>query len=481
MKARIFLLITSCTLCLTLSGCAIYGPHWTTANYFECYSTAANCLDKKTVPHTPTGTPAKFILGIIEFDQFGNLLLPEKTQDLLHRIDKISTTEEIITVVFVHGWKNSAANVPGGDLQEFLQTLQNLAFYEENLNPTRPRKVIGVYLGWRGASLTIPVFENLTFWERKNTAQAVGDGAVAEILIRLNSIRERNIAQKMLSAPNDPKTRLIIIGHSFGGAIVHTALSQVVTERLIASEPCKAYSGLGDLTVLINPAFEAMQFSTIHKLAQSRNTNCTTESLKPETQIPENQYPSYVVLTSKDDKATGFFFPIGRFFSTIFERYSANGEEQRITDLTAVGHYENYTTHTLEVVEEELLKPASLCPGYIKPSKTKVTLADEHYYPTPASQWRNGANPIIFSNNDTSFTRPILKLYNRLPQARNPVLNISSDNNVITGHSDIYSCYAIFFLGELIRMTLENDNAADIRILEKNLDILTNKHQYLKD
>src|SRR5216683_706557 len=45
-------------------------------------------------------------------------------------------------------------------------------------------------IGWRGKSLIIPLLDQFTFWERKNTAERVAQGSVQELLRRLDLLRD---------------------------------------------------------------------------------------------------------------------------------------------------------------------------------------------------------------------------------------------------------------------------------------------------
>ncbi len=62
------------------------------------------------------------------------------------------------------------------------------------------------------------------------------------------------------------KSRLVVVGHSMGRAIVYSAFSQIFIDRLISSAP--TINGFGDLVVLANPAMEAIQFSSLHEMVK---------------------------------------------------------------------------------------------------------------------------------------------------------------------------------------------------------------------
>ena len=92
--------------------------------------------------------------------------------------------------------------------------------------------------------------------------------------------------------------------------------------------------GVGDLVVLINPAFEAARYTPIHEMSSARADQAT------------QQPAALVVVTSESDSATRKFFRVGRKLSTLFKR-GLTKEEKKQTR-TAVGHYEPYRTHWME-------------------------------------------------------------------------------------------------------------------------------------
>ena len=87
------------------------------------------------------------------------------------------------------------------------------------------RKILGVYIGWRGDSISIPYINTTTFWDRKSVAQEVGLQGVTEVLVRLEQIVNVKIAQENIPRPQN--SRMVTIGHSVGGAVLFTALQSL--------------------------------------------------------------------------------------------------------------------------------------------------------------------------------------------------------------------------------------------------------------
>lgn len=291
---------------------------------------------------------ANFLLGFIEFDDQGQLWDRRQMWAVLDRLSTESAGKELLMVVFVHGWKHSAKPYDP-NIETFRSVLAELSRAEKQISDvTREpqRLVAGVYLGWRGASVTLPWVENASFWERKNTAQKVGKVGVVEVLDRIEQIRRTKDSIEGTAS----RTRLVVVGHSFGGALVHSALAAALESGFIHSTgpdgTISDVAGFGNLVVLINPAFEALMFAPLSDMSTERSTYFGA------------QLPVLAVLTSEADYATRYAFPAGRLFSTFFEkersisRYNAVTQSDEIVDeeeanRSAVGHFEPYRTHRL--------------------------------------------------------------------------------------------------------------------------------------
>lgn len=278
-----------------------------------------------------------FSLGFVEFDDQGDLWEPRQVDQLESMIrEEVEHPESpgALVVVFVHGWKHDATvcdeNV--ACFRELLKGLDNLERFQAFETGVEPRRVIGVYLGWRGKSVTPPVLKEFSFYARKATAHRVGEGRMVEVLTRLENLRDQSNAA-------GGRSRLVVVGHSFGGAATFSALSNIFEERLAKgpSEETSVIEGFGDLVVLVNPAFEAARYTSIHKQSIARGD------------FSENQPALLLVVTSESDSATKNAFPAGRTLATLFSR--TQSKEQKKTLRTAVGHYLPYRTHFIEEID----------------------------------------------------------------------------------------------------------------------------------
>jgi len=400
-----------------------------------------------------TANGNRYLLGFIEFDDQGQLWDRKQMSEVVGKLAGEAAAKELLIVVFVHGWKHSAA--PGdGNIQTFRKVLAQLSDSEvqiAKLTGTQPREVAGVYLGWRGGSVTVPLLENVTFWDRKNTAQKVGHGGVTEVLSRLELIKQ----DKESIEPGGSRTRLVVVGHSFGGAVVNTALAQILESRFVQTTgPAGVQSdvaGFADLVVLINPAFEAMQFSPLSDMATERGTYFAS------------QLPVVLEITSEADYATRYAFPAGRWFSTWFEktrerkRWNAVTRQQETIDeadanVSAVGHFEPYRTHRLYPLKgRERSQPKALS------ATDSVQL-----FIQSSADWAHDKPGSKIPIGDLMLERTATSA------GRNPYLLTYVDKELITDHNDIDDPRIIEFVKQLILISTQSpEQARAIRRLQQ--------------
>ncbi len=429
---------------LALSGCAAHKLYRT--DYTLCRSEDPVTQCKAHALQEYTGDRGAYLLGFIEFDDQGQLFDRRQMRAVLDKLYEDSASQDLIIVVFVHGWKHGAA--PGDDnVQTFRQALMELSAAESQLNRMRDdpqmrgRKIAGVYLGWRGASVTAPLLKELTFWDRKKTAHKVGQGGVTEVLNRLELVRK---TKDSLEPSGRSRTRLVVVGHSFGGAVVFTALSQILEGRFVHTRgPTGQVSdvdGFGSLIVLINPAFEALRFTPLSDMSTERGTYFPA------------QLPVLAILTSEADDATKRAFPFGRWFSTLFEKErvmvrhnGTTGEDESIDEgranVTAVGHFEPYRTHYLRAAEAE---------GEAVRQAPSARESVELFLETSRG-WENDTPGSTLSFGATRLERT------EDSAGRNPYLVARVDKRLIRDHNDIDEPGIIEFVKQLILITSQSE------------------------
>jgi hypothetical protein len=448
--ARLGLAMIAHAAYLILTGCTS-----NTAFHTHFAMTAANPPD----PSAVVESHPDYKLGFVEFDDQGwfynynqldfveNMIRMEAGLPLMRGASSrpVSyssiTPRGIILVAFVHGWKDNASSTGDcvGAVRGILDKLSKGEQARALLHPEHPaRRVVGVYVGWRGLSATVDPFEELSFWGRKDTAHRVGGyGGLSELLVGLESIQKDSDAALHTG---ELRSELIIIGHSFGGAAVYSALSQIITERFTQAlhnkEPLKP---LGDQVILLNPAFEAQRHYDLNQMARSIR------------QYPhQDQRPVLTIFTSKGDWATHYAFPVGQFFGTLL--FSNRSTEQYQANLDAVGWHDAFKTHELDFrpngsiptgdssagVDITTTKPTS---PELKPLQKSLTNIQSQ-----RSKWDpNRGVPQTYE-----FDQCVLKPLDGFKPG-DPFLVVSMDPRIMSGHTDITNPVLNHFLWEYIQ------------------------------
>ena len=425
---RVFVAFVAGFVVVGLAGCVGTGPYRAKAEKpkFDVESMSAVADD-----HVRAGefsaAPGEEGLSFVEFDEFGNFFSRKQLSDALGRAKTASQAGSTI-LVFVHGWHHDAR--PGDS---------NVRSFNELVSKVRKAsgsKALGIYVGWRGETIdsnyAIADVASmlLTFWGRKDAAHSVGyGGGVSELISELASIRAQN-----------PSSRLVIMGHSFGGVVLYSSVAQLLQQG-IASDSTTPFGGnseisqVADTVILLNPALEAMKLRPLYEMAQAR-------------EFAQKKAPRLVILTTTGDWATRYTFPVGRSISTIFDRHDLR--ESRSQNLTAIGHYVPYVTHQLTPDEcqpqtsvklAENLDMAELC---FQGADKRLLLkrcdvagdclkisGPSHFIPKRSA----GATGLI--------------------STRFPIMNIRTTNAVVEGHNGIWGESVQSFITQLTTVAIE--------------------------
>lgn len=391
----------------------------------------------------------------------------------LHQLLKENSEEKISVVVFVHGWKHNAS-ASDGNVKSFRLLLSDLNRVERQSACGREgikRRIIGVYVGWRGKTGNLGILENATFWNRKEAAQRVALGDVRMLFSDLREMQEKanakwnsevlNVAAKApkskpvaVVSPCAKRMKLSIAGHSFGGLIVYTSMAQSLVRDIVASkhdefEHINVNSGQrvqpllqrqGDLIVVINPAIEATRFHPLFRAVQEAN-------------LPRYHSPVFVSITSKTDTATRRAFPVGRWFSTFWDKYPANRrEEEKQANLYTFGHANDFVTHDLEVVARNTLPPDNQCNEWNKNKNFEEKLKLEY---ENLLKFRKSLNDNNASNASDRYFCGIepMKLTTRKESEKwvgnSAIWNVSADKLIIEDHNDFMNDQLLELLRQL--------------------------------
>ena len=293
----------------------------------------------------PVDTP--YTLRVVQFDDQGKYWDHAQQSEALRVVEAAAQRGGATVVVFIHGWHHDAS-ATDSNVAHFEAALRDLKAEIDQPIYRAARKalfgheesdVVGIYVGWRGRSL--PGFSDyLTFWDRKPAAERIGRGDIVELMSQLDHICRR-------STGNRKYTGLVTIAHSFGAQVAATAISSIIRQRFAIGKGTdgtynQPLSGFGDLVVLVNPAAEA---SVLEGLSEATR----------DARFSPAQAPVLLIVSSENDSATGWWFPLGRRLDVSDQVYRGDEYAQNIR---ALGWYPPQVTHCLA------LELGRACNGY---------------------------------------------------------------------------------------------------------------------
>ncbi len=383
--------------------------------------------------------PNRFSMNFVEIDEQGVLVDRKQAEDAIHTASAgLIGARPSYVVVFVHGWHHNAA-VDDANVRGFYNALNAISRWNPNID------VKGIYIGWRGDSLTVPGLRYATFWDRKNTSDEVGRGGLLEFLLRL----ERGVKPDPAS-----NNRLVLVGHSFGASVTFNSLAHVYMQRFLdgvfSTAQAPRFRGYGDLVVLINPAIEAMRYMPFQSAIEYYSSADSPVRLD----FSHEKRPYLVVLSSEADWATHYAFPFARFFSTALEAHdkvSANGQPDEkngysewVMDRDTVGNFERFQTH-------RMIEPDAAAP-HAAPQAQHAENADE---PTsdrcrmpPAADvkalLRNDHEPVVFADSRLVVTP------NPKAIQGSPYIVAAISKKIVGSHNDIGQTSLLCWVNQLI-------------------------------
>ncbi|MDB6173970.1 MAG: esterase [Chthoniobacteraceae bacterium] len=237
----------------------------------------------------------RYDLAFIEFGEEGSYFDPPQ---LTVANQLIRSRKKPLLFVYLHGWHHNA-NPKDRDLAHFNQALRMLA------GTMTERDVVGIYLGWRGEAIPIPVINSLlTYYTRKEAGERLA-----------NNYDCLNAIGSVVGTAHANHGRSIVVGHSFGGMVLERAIKSALTDP----SPFNGNVILNDsLVVMLNPATESI---LSRQIVDTFNQRIGFDSRRNEYVIraeagkaaPRHyarfDQPSVVSITSQNDKATGMLFP----------------------------------------------------------------------------------------------------------------------------------------------------------------------------
>src|SRR6266516_6547295 len=160
---------------LAVAGCAAQGPYRRGEQAIEQF-----VADPALCPELKAPSSLRIPVAYLEIDEQGAFQDRSQVERALALVGEGRKPKYV--VVFVHGWfHNAGADDP--NVQRFKCALNNLQSIDDNAG----EEVVGIYVGWRGESWSLPLVRYATFWDRKNTSDEVGRGS-------LEFFRSQNVA-----------------------------------------------------------------------------------------------------------------------------------------------------------------------------------------------------------------------------------------------------------------------------------------------
>ena len=389
-----------------------------------------------------------FEVGVLEITDDGLVNPAQKDQVFTMVKSNLDKPNEMLMVVFAHGWHHGP-HVCDRDLACFRRVMERLATSKELRH--RNAIVTGVYLGWRGESIRTKPWNNVSFWSRKNTAQHVGRTGAKEILLELDAMY--HAAKK-----GGKNATMVTVGHSFGGALVFSAMKGLATGdaagiipgtdlqqtyRVVRAEGNRVDASktgvkatrarLGDLVVLVNPAIEADQYKPFHADLPKSDSGKYHPPPDKDKPYDKSQLPVLLAIASTADKAVGMAFPAGRWLMALRDIDIAFDPSKR----AGMGHYEPHITHKLTYPEKEFAETPRQC-GCPKNFDSPVNISHKplNLHTTEVQDF--GDLEFVPQHPDTW-------------DVHSPYLVVQTNAGVMSEHSDIYNPVFVEFLTKFIR------------------------------
>lgn len=286
-------------------------------------------------PNNSVVTKEDYRIAFIEFGEQGSYQDPTQLQNALALI---RDTPKPLVITYVHGWQNNAES---GDVKNFESLLARLnrapAIRDVGFH------LVGVYLGWRGKFTPVPVLKELSFWNRKKTAERLASNY--DCYDAIASISEE--ARKNHTAGGQ---YTVLLGHSFGGLIVERSVAHAINAEIHGHVGADR-SLPADLIIVVNPASDSILARQMIAALYSRRT--------------EGTRPFFVSITSTGDSATGLAFPLGTGLAATtkaFNRVSAPGpsktmQSERKFYTSTPGHNEMLINHVTLNLHKSITSP----------------------------------------------------------------------------------------------------------------------------
>ena len=386
-----------------------------------------------------------YTLAFVEFDDQGEMWDPAQLSRAVQVIEQGNQNENgCIVVTYIHGWQHNASpkneQKESGNVNDFKAFLSLISQAVRAQGGGNEKPVVGIYIGWRGKSGSIPGLNALTFYERSGAARRIAGTSSTEAIYRITS-----------SAKAHPRSRVLLMGHSFGGQILERAVTQALVGELSDTTGNLEDRLAADLVVLINPASKSIQAKQFVEMLDRSHV----ELYRTDSEGKRYKVPLIISITSSADLATRWAFPAGTWVSALgknFHRYPDDAcmqfHRQRSFYVRTPGHNQALISH--EVTAKPLAEGeqpgdlGDLRQRFIQSESDPVT--GQHVVSFNGSQHKFTIRSLSGATNDT------------------PYWIMEVPKQLIPGHSGFFTEDTLRLIGTIILMTgtLETDSMTEV-------------------
>ena len=387
------------------------------------------CVSAKMYRPDSVEEQEDYTLTFIEFDDQGEPWAPAQLERTIQVIDEANSDgKRAVVLLFVHGWQNDASeredrkddnNVEG--FQRLLNTTRQLI--ERGNESPEDIALIGVYLSWRGRSTDIKLLQPLTFYSRRGAGQRVASVSTTEAILRVMATTKKN-----------PLSTGVVIGHSFGGMIVESALIQALVSYAIY--PGAEIQASADLVILVNPASQSMLAKNMVGLLKRNRLQFYREDEAGN----RRESPLIVSVTSTGDTATGNLYPL----ALSMKGWSKKFRQYEPTDCSPAPSQKEFYTHTAGhnpvLYSHVIATTGSIDAGSVDDSEMVLEVSVDP---------KTGENRYTFPGQENLFT------IQRLPLGYNdtPYWIMNAPPELIRDHSEIFTYNTIQMIRALMHLS----------------------------
>jgi len=300
-----------------------------------------NSEGKKNERLTGFGTGGKevvntfFYNSVIEYGELcdksgycGKKYLPKQKDIILEAVNDYK--DPLMVVIFIHGWNHNASDdIVRGVSRNYEFFPRLLARFDDQLvrrkivdKSFEKPEVLGIYIGWPG-KVSNKLIKGLSVGNRGCSADKISlgykDACQKRILNKKSSEMKSDLLEIIAQVKrSNPNSKILIIGHSFGGRIVSNLFLDDLNKAVYNNQ--SNILGENVLISTINPAIGFKNFD-----------NFLFKSFGSEI----NQ-PYWINFTSKNDNATKFLFPLARGTFLLQDK-----------GMQTIGHKKSFITHDL--------------------------------------------------------------------------------------------------------------------------------------